>query len=413
MAIVALHMLGISGVLPGGRGRGFEILAWGTLGNALAAFFILSGFSLMLGVVARGGEPGPFRRFYARRAVRVYPAYWLTLFVALVLLALVSRPPGVTSAQAGVSSAAEVVVQLTGLSMPARMIDASMPVGFGVDGVLWFVSVVLGFYLLFPLFARPYARHPLIGVSVAAAITVGWVLAASHLIGIFTAVEGNHAAGWVVKLIAVEQLPGWAFSFGVGMTGAWAYVRLTERYPPERLSRAALGLAPLVIVALGLSIYLFGMKAVDSDFKSIAPTIVRTSPWIPMLYSLSLTVAMVVVLVGPERVRTPFVNRPILRLAELGYGIFLIHYLVAAYLAQRALHLPQHGSLYVAAAYFVIVMSVSALFAYCSLRFVERPATAWVGRRMASDREGPTPSGGEQEAQVAAAVPAAQMRPSP
>jgi peptidoglycan/LPS O-acetylase OafA/YrhL len=395
-----LHTLGVAAVLPGYRGRGFEIVAWGTLGNALAAFFIISGFSLMLGVLARGGEPGPLRRFYARRAVRIYPAYWLTLLVALVVMAIELPPAGIASPDSGISSPAEVVVQFAGLEMPARMLDSSMQVGFGVDPVLWFVSVILGFYLVFPLIARPYSRHPLLGLALAAAITVGWVLAADHLNGIFTAVEGNHAAGWVVRLIAVEQLPGWAFSFGVGMTAAWAYLRLTERYSPQGLSRAAIRLAPFALIALALSVYLFGREATDSDFRVIAPTIVRTHPWIPMLYSASLTAAMLLVLVGPERARSPFVNAPIRRLAELGYGIFLIHYLVAIYLCVMVLDLPQNGSLYVALAYYVIVLPVSALFAYCSLRFVERPARAWVSRRLETDREAP-------------ARMSAELRPSP
>lgn len=227
VAIVALHMLAFAKALPGDHGTGFEILAWGTLGNALAAFFIISGFSLMLGVISGDGEPGPLRRFYARRAVRIYPAYWLTLLVALGLMAIALPPPDLAP-NAGVSSPAEVVAQFTGLQMPARMLDASMTVALGVDPVVWFVSVILGFYLLFPLIARPYAKHPLIGLALATAVSVAWVWAATHLIGIFTAIEGHHAAEWVVRLIAVEQLPGWAFSFGVGMTAAWAYVRLSE-----------------------------------------------------------------------------------------------------------------------------------------------------------------------------------------
>jgi peptidoglycan/LPS O-acetylase OafA/YrhL len=122
---------------------------------------------------------------------------------------------------------------------------------------------------------------------------------------------------------------------------------------------------------------------------------------------------MVVVLVGPERVRAPFVNRPILRLAELGYGIFLVHYLVAVYLARTLLHLPQNGSLYVAAAYFVIVMAASAAFAYCSLRFVERPTRAWAGRRLAADHQPPRHSSSDQETPVPGTIPAAPLPPSP
>ena len=412
VAIVALHTLGFSEALPGPHRRAFELVAWGTLGNALAAFFIISGFALMLGVFARGGNPGPLSRFYAMRAVRIYPAYWLTLLLALALISIKLPPPSVVS-HAGISSPAEVVVQFAGLQMPARMFDASMPVGFGVDPVLWFVSVILGFYLLFPLIARSYSRHPLVGLTIAAAITVGWVWSANHLLGIFTAVEGHNGADWVVRLIAVEQLPGWAFSFGVGMTAAWVYVRLTDRYSPVQLSRLAIRLTPIALFALALSVYLFGNEATNSDFKVIAPTMVRTSPWIPLLYSLSLTGAMLVVLIGPTLMRKPFVNAPVRRLGELGYGIFLVHYLIAVYLGVMVLHLPQDGSAQAAASYFVVVLAVSALFSFCSLRFIERPARARAVYRLATEQETPTHSDREEEAAVARTVGTTPLRPSP
>jgi peptidoglycan/LPS O-acetylase OafA/YrhL len=409
LAIVLLHVLGVARVLPGSHGRGFEIVAWGTVGNALAAFFIISGFVLMLGVLARGGDPGPLRRFYARRAVRIYPAYWLVLLIALPLSA-VALSRVVAPIQPTISSPIEVVVQFLGLPMPARMFDASMPVVFWVDPVLWFVSVIVGFYLVFPLIARWYARHPWIGAVAAAVITLAWVWAASHLNGVFREIEGGHAAGWVVKLIAVEQLPGWAFSFGIGMTAASAYTRLTKAYPAERLARAAIRLAPLALAALALSVYLFGHDAADNDIKSLAPTIVRTSPLIPVLYSLSLAFAMSVILLGPQAVQRPFTNAPIRRLGELSYGIFLIHYIVAVYVGVVVLGIPADGSWGSAAALFAVALAGSALFAYLSLRFVERPARAWVARRLATDRAAQAVP---EEAPAARPVPAAPLRSPP
>ena len=45
------------------------------------------------------------------------------------------------------------------------------------------------------------------------------------------------------------QLPAWAFSFALGMTGAWAYVRVISEPPGERLRQMLLW---VLVVSLSL-----------------------------------------------------------------------------------------------------------------------------------------------------------------
>ncbi|MBM3667141.1 MAG: acyltransferase [Actinobacteria bacterium] len=162
------------------------------------------------------------------------------------------------------------------------------------------------------------------------------------------------------------------------MTAAWAYVRLTESRPREQLERLALRAAPLALLALAGSVYLFGHEAGFSDV--VAPTVARTSATIPIVYSASLAAVMLVVLLGPPFLQRPFVNAPIRRLAELSYAIFLIHVVVGIYLGVMVLDLPRDGTLADVALFYVVVLTASILYAYASLRFVERPARAWARR---------------------------------
>ena len=111
-------------------------------------------------------------------------------------------------------------------------------------------------------------------------------------------------------MIAIDQLPGWAFSFALGMTAAWGYVKARETRTREQLERLAVAIAPVALWAMALSVYLFGIKAQQSQ-GLIAPSFGRASPWVQMLYSVTLTALMSMVLIGPGAWRKPFVARPI------------------------------------------------------------------------------------------------------
>ena len=58
-----------------------------------------------------------------------------------------------------------------------------------------------------------------------------------------------------------NQLPFWAFSFGLGMTGAWAYVRLRDRVDAQRLRRLAGRCQVAALIALAFFVYLAGHYA--------------------------------------------------------------------------------------------------------------------------------------------------------
>ena len=372
VGIVVLHVLGLSGVLVSQQGEAFQVLVWGTVGNVIEVFFIISGFVLFLPVVARGGRMEATWPFYVRRAARIFPAYWLSLVVLLALIGLNVEPV------VPFPSLWDVFVQFTAIGMPVSMFDASELIGFGINGILWFVSIIVGFYVLFPLFARAYYRHPLIGLGVAAAISYGWREAVLQFTGFFAALEGNHVPDLAIQLTDIEQLPGWAFSFGVGMTSAWAYLRIRESHPAEKLERVALRAAPIALLALGASIYLFGHEAGLSDI--LAPTVARTSPAVPIVYAASLAAAMLVVLLGPGWMRRPFVNEPARRLAEISYAVFLIHVLAGIYVGLTLLGLPSDGTLGAFLMMFAVTMAASCAYGWVSLRLVERPARAWASR---------------------------------
>ncbi len=89
--VLAYHTLRIEG--DGGPQvhiwRFFQESTW----CGVDLFFVLSGFLITGILLDSRGREGYFRNFYARRALRIMPLYYATLFAALVVVPLALNPP--------------------------------------------------------------------------------------------------------------------------------------------------------------------------------------------------------------------------------------------------------------------------------------------------------------------------------
>lgn len=131
-------------------------------------FFVLSGF-LITGILYESKGPilAYFRNFYARRALRIFPAYYALLFVLFFLVAIVFAAESDTIA---------VIRQdqfwfWTYLSNLRRLFVSAQPVGtFYLTGHLWSLAIEEQFYLVWPVFVLLLQRKYLIGVSIMAIV---------------------------------------------------------------------------------------------------------------------------------------------------------------------------------------------------------------------------------------------------
>jgi peptidoglycan/LPS O-acetylase OafA/YrhL len=377
LGVVAFHLLGLAGAVQPGTTT--ALITWGVLGNVIDAFFIVSGFVLFLSVVRRGGELGSLRSFALIRGARLVPPYWITLAVMLALLAFVAAPPPGPGVEAqGLPSFPNVVVHLVGMQMPARMLDSNVLIGFGINGALWMISVIVCFYLVFPLIAKPYYRHPIAGLVAAAAITIAWKEGAEHLPGVLAAINIGGQPAWVEQLIAIDQLPGWAFSFALGMSLAWGYGQLGD-LDPGKTRRVATWMLPLSLIACGVCAYFYGDHA-SAVSGPTAGNLTRTDTFLTMAYTLSRGVLMAAIVLGPVWVRAPFASPRVRALAELSYSVYLIHLVIAIYLCGMLLSFPTDGSLGAVALWIGLVLPASLVYALLMRRYVERPSRAWSRR---------------------------------
>ena len=384
LGIVVFHLLDRSGVITVAGSNWFAWLIQGTLGQFVDILFIISGFVVFLPTVARHGEFGSVSSFAVRRAARLVPAYWAVLAILLVLIA-VDPPipfPGI----------GDIAIHAAYLQMPAEVFR-NLVIGFGVDGPLWTLSLEVTFYFILPFVAAWYFRRPLVGLLIAAAITVVWHEALIHW-STTEALLGHPSPQASLRLeqTGYRQFPYFAFSFGAGMTGAWAYVRLRERHRPEQLARHVGWVQLVSFTSLAVFCYMLGSRAVD-----LGPA-ARNSPIIALGFTGSLTTLMVATALGPMRWQRPFAHPFARWLGDISYGMYLIHAVIATY-AFRLLFTPAtppplrgDGSFGTFVALVALVVPLTVLYGYVSGRYLEQPIRRWAQRfgRRQQDRAAST-----------------------
>lgn len=370
LGVVVLHLLRASGMVGTGDDDLIARLTWGTVGHSIDVLFIVSGFVVFLPTVARAGRMGSVKAYAIRRISRLYPAYWLILTIILILIATT------TVTDLAMPSFRDVLINYSGLHVPLGLPIPGISTGFGVNSATWTLSVEVCFYLVLPLIAGFWSRRPWLCLLGAAVVTVAWNEFFQHLGQINSDLGLGIDGGEVIRLAVSStlQFPSWAFSFGVGMTAAWVFVNRDAIF-----ARLGEGAVTALKVAGGVALVFFAWRASlhsdDGAFELVAEQ-TRFNPWIALGFSGSLAMVMAGVALRPGRFGRIFSNRPVRRLGDISYGIFLSHLVIMTFVG-AALDLPQNGSLRDLALWAVIVIPASVLYGYLSARFLEQPIRRW------------------------------------
>ena len=307
------------------------------------------------------------------------PAYWLILLISIVLIAAINPvSPVIEGSQIGFPPFRDIAVNFFGAAVPLGMFIPGIATGFGIDPPVWTLSVELGFYIVLPLVAVAFFRWPRIGLLTAALITIGWTLAFENLGDIANAVHFDPGVKELFRIrVASElQLPVWAYSFGVGMAGAVAWVRIRERWDRERIGRVAV---PLAIGALLVA-------AATAWHLSSTLGLTRSSLLFSMVFTTAIALFMVAISLAPVRMQAPFAADHVRNLGDISYGVYLSHIVLISVLLTE-FDLPRNGTLWSLAVWTLVVVPASVLYGYLSARFLEQPIRRWArkyGRRTAS-----------------------------
>jgi peptidoglycan/LPS O-acetylase OafA/YrhL len=212
----------------------FFSLGW----SGVQLLFVLSGFLITLPYArANAGlaaKPRLFRYLF-KRISRVFPAYYLQLFMLVLIAWMVSS---------------EWLVDINNIFQYLLMLFVPPPIGLGspaaINGVWWTLPIELSFYLLLPVFsflASPRHKVLLMMASMLSMVSWRW-----YIVGVLE--PTSQVPVWAY------QLPGSMDTFGLGMLGAVLHVQYSEQR--ERITqyqnwlKGLLCLTPFVFIFLGI-----------------------------------------------------------------------------------------------------------------------------------------------------------------
>lgn len=311
-------------------------LDWGFIG--VDFFFVLSAFLLSQPFLATGLKHD-LRSYVAKRMLRVVPAYYAALLLGYLLLGHTDHPWFAMDWKQ---------VWRHALFLHGFWLDSQL----AVNPVFWTLGVELQFYMLLPLLALAFrGRWWPVALATCLAITLvyrAWAL-----------VPGDG----VTTLFREQQLPGFLWHFGLGITMA----RFRRQVRQAGLQGWWLDLAILTAIA-GLIVVPSAWFGHDRALLGAA-----TLPWI-LGYRTTVAVGFAAVIVlgcaGAGALNRAFESAPLRRLGAWSYSLYLTHFPVSGFVlltwpALFSLALPV---LYLALA--VVSIAVAAVFHLA----VERPA---------------------------------------
>ena len=284
--------------------RGFSPPSWWTLifqGNlGVRIFFVISGLLITYLLLVEADRRGhaSLRAFYTRRALRIFPVYFLYLAVVAALTAVGLYTDTATTWIGSLTFTRD----FTGRSA-------------SLTGHYWSLSVEEQFYLVWPvtMVALRLWRRPRVAVGI---LLVPVALCPILRSGIVQALWPNW---WVDRALNVFSIARYADSLAIGCLGAFAYRAYRDRLK-HVASPAILGVALAVfIVAAGIEV---------QSTAAVAGAV------LPLVEAVALLCAILVTIERPAGYFYRLLNaKPVVWLGLLSYSLYVWQELFLSYSA--------------------------------------------------------------------------------
>lgn len=295
-------------------------------------FFVLSAYLITELLLREHATNGSFSisAFYARRALRIWPLYFV--FLAITVLVI----PGIVPDE----SLGTVYIVSFALFV-GNWVCAANGLPFSVASPLWSLSIEEQFYLTWPLLLR------LVGVNRIKQLALGLLAVALTTRILLAAFEAAHPAVWCNTLARLDAIA----------LGAFLAFALGGRAPQIR------PIVRLVLGGAGFVMFLLVAKYLQQD----GPTSVVT-----YLATATASVTLLVALLRPDA--QLLFQRPFSWLVYLGrisYGLYVFHLMAIALTAQvliTNLGIPLNFESRI-----LVSFGLTVLLAAASYRWLEQP----------------------------------------
>ncbi len=314
-------------------------------------FFVLSGF-LITGILLDSFcNPHYYRRFYRRRAFRIFPLYYAFLSLMLVFLTFWHHGVYLQRLRAEWGSPLWFVIYL------ANFVSAysGKLVPFGPLGPVWSLQIEEQFYLLFPFVVRRLGAKLWILLIGIMAFGLAW-----RILLFFVAPE-NSAAPYVGTLSRVDSLAAGGLAACV--------IRSTENRP-GLVAKVVSWLTPLSICVLVAMYCIVGTEVGNPVTRTVG-------------FSLnSLAFAALILWIVERRnqwTTLPFRLGPIRWLGAISYGVYLLQLPVQS--AVKLMTGMPLGSFERTAGESIVWLAATLSVAWLSWSFFEKPLLDWGSRQ--------------------------------
>ncbi|MCA1670029.1 MAG: acyltransferase, partial [Thermomicrobia bacterium] len=307
------------------------------MGVGVDLFFVLSGFLLAQHWMRADylGAPRPsLRRYFRQRIFRIVPAYYVCLFLTVLLLTPGYIPVVYVTGHFGVLS----LLSHLGFMQYAFPFSAG---SFGVDAQFWTLTIEAMFYVTLPFFVRFFLRNRwMIALPVAALLNVIWLVLCRNSLGPVVHFYRDYLSQpftpeAAVRYIMSYQYPGHFLHFALGMTLANLYVRWQLKIPSARLFRAlTTPWAGTAYFFVGTAVVLYAMNKVSWFATQVgfdyAKYVSDPKGWVPYYlhgipFAIGFTLMMAGLLFGAKWLQGAFSFTPLRLVGVLGYSIYLWH----------------------------------------------------------------------------------------
>jgi peptidoglycan/LPS O-acetylase OafA/YrhL len=325
--------------------------------DAVTMFFVLSGFLityLLLSEIHKTGTVN-VRKFYVRRALRIWPVYYFVLILGLVGLPLLAQafaysggfaPPAV--------STVHTFLYLVMLPNVNALIDVSLLVLPGISQ-LWTIGIEEQFYLIWPALSKLFAKRMIVVILGVFVVKFALGLFLPHFM-----IDENYSLVLRTLLGYINNLP--FENMAIGALGA--YLLFHKHWLLKIIFHPVVEkLAFLFIVA--------NILVLDSaQFSALA--VYYCIPYILFIMNVSSNPRSTV------KLENPLFNW----LGKLSYGMYMYHLVVAyiVFLVFTKIDVAAWNSVIFNIVVYTLILGLTLLASELSYRYFEMPFLRWKNR---------------------------------